>query len=357
MGVMDLKKHYFIAILVLMMFTISACTMKKENMDNSLSAQSDDNTVTHANSSQEESSVSNIDTDNIIDGFALTEDLNRTICQLACTYDDFDSNTTVNDSSWKEIFISHFIQNSRYTFTYLYTLIENGSSVISPDELQYIQESLTGKTISFDTSIDTNDAASFLSHGEISDYSYEVDNDKVRLTADYSIYFDGNETPYEYDLSVVLVSNPNSCFDGYSIEELSKIQKPTDDTNEMDLYEGEYNDYDVNEPSLEIKKNNDETYQIQIGIYRLCFLDDGMGKATDEGLEFVATAPSGKEANGLITIEKDIATVTFEGQEWLDFAGLSEFKFYKTSSEPNIYVSDAEVDSNSDEFDQTQDMK
>lgn len=41
-------------------------------------------------------------------------------------------------------------------------------------------------------------------------------------------------------------------------------EQSTTDEAKPDLYEGEYSDYDVNEPSLEIKKNNDETYQIQI---------------------------------------------------------------------------------------------
>ena len=40
--------------------------------------------------------------------------------------------------------------------------------------------------------------------------------------------------------------------------------------------------------------------------------------------------------NGVIKLEEDIAVVTIFGQEWLDFAGLSEYRFYKTSDVPNI---------------------
>jgi len=101
-------------------------------------------------------------------------------------------------------------------------------------------------------------------------------------------------------------------------------------------YEGEYNSYDVDEPALEIKKNDDETYQIQIDLFRLWGFDDGVGKITEEGLEFTATGPRGNEMNGVIKLEEDIAVVTIFGQEWLDFAGLSEYKFYKTSDVPNI---------------------
>lgn len=115
-------------------------------------------------------------------------------------------------------------------------------------------------------------------------------------------------------------------------------EQSTTDEAKPDLYEGEYSDYDVNEPSLEIKKNNDETYQIQIKIYRLFYLDDGVGKVTEKGLEFEATGPNGNKVNGVIRLEEDIAMVTFFSQEWIDFAGLSKYKFYKTSNIPDIYV-------------------
>lgn len=115
-------------------------------------------------------------------------------------------------------------------------------------------------------------------------------------------------------------------------------EQSTTDEAKPDLYEGEYSDYDVNEPSLEIKKNNDETYQIQIKIYRLFYLDDGVGKVTEKGLEFEATGPNGNKVNGVIRLEEDIAMVTFFSQEWIDFADLSKYKFYKTSNVPDIYV-------------------
>lgn len=63
-----------------------------------------------------------------------------------------------------------------------------------------------------------------------------------------------------------------------------------------------------------------------------------MGKVTEEGLEFVATGPSENKVNGVIQLEEDIAIVTLFSKEWVDFAGSSEYKFYKTSDVPNIYV-------------------
>lgn len=123
------------------------------------------------------------------------------------------------------------------------------------------------------------------------------------------------------------------------------------DEAEADSYEGEYNSYDVNEPALEIKKNDDGTYLIQIDLFRLYSLDDGIGKETEKGLEFSATGPGGNEVNGVIKLEGDIAAVTIFGQEWLDFAGLSEYRFYKTSDVPNMQeVGDAGTEATADEL-------
>ena len=112
--------------------------------------------------------------------------------------------------------------------------------------------------------------------------------------------------------------------------------KKTKERTDVCEYEGEYNSYDVDEPALEIKKNDDGTYQIQIDLFRLWGFYDDAGKITEEGLEFAATGPGGNEVNGVIKLEEDIAVVTIFGQEWLDFAGLSEYRFYKTSDVPNI---------------------
>lgn len=109
-------------------------------------------------------------------------------------------------------------------------------------------------------------------------------------------------------------------------------------------YEGEYLDYGVNAPALEIKKNSDGTYRILIDLYRLYLLDDGVGKETQDGLEFTATGPgSGGKVKGLITLDGNVATITIFGQEWLDFAGLSEYRFYKTSDVPNVYDGSADA--------------
>ena len=53
-----------------------------------------------------------------------------------------------------------------------------------------------------------------------------------------------------------------------------------------DSYVGEYNSYDTDEPNLEIQKNWDGSYLVQIGMFRLAQLNDCEGKWTEQGLEF-----------------------------------------------------------------------
>ena len=106
-----------------------------------------------------------------------------------------------------------------------------------------------------------------------------------------------------------------------------------------DPYVGEYNDYDVDEPMLEIQKNNDGTYKIQIGVFRLTQLYDCAGSLTENGIEFFTTEQGDdQKISGTITLKEDIATVTITEGWYSDET--SEYKYHKTSDIPNIYVPD-----------------
>lgn len=99
-------------------------------------------------------------------------------------------------------------------------------------------------------------------------------------------------------------------------------------SSQEDLYSGEYNDYDNNEPNLMIQKSNDGSYWIQIGIYRLVQLDDCIGYEKDGKIEFkVNNWDWGLgDINGTITIENNIATVKFT-TGWN--SSIDEYKYYK----------------------------
>lgn len=108
---------------------------------------------------------------------------------------------------------------------------------------------------------------------------------------------------------------------------------PLDDSN----YIGEYSDYDNNEPNLEIAKGDDGKYMIQIGIFRLTTLEDGVGEMTAEGMNFTATDAAGNPISGVITVDRETATVTFTDSTWSLLEAGSAFQYHKTSDTPNIW--------------------
>lgn len=91
----------------------------------------------------------------------------------------------------------------------------------------------------------------------------------------------------------------------------------TKQENVVPAYEGTYLDEDNNEPNLHINyRTTDGKYDVQIGIYRLTYLDDGIGTTGDEGLAFTATDAAGNPIAGIITLHGDTATVTFTDTSW-----------------------------------------
>ena len=187
---------------------------------------------------------------------------------------------------------------------------------------------------------------------DISDYESEsscrflADSSNIETIENNRIYvkypeqvFSDDTVNFSYYILEYSTDEINVYYGEAGFEEaqfLYHATKKTEVRTDVYEYEGEYNSYDIDEPALEIKKNDDGTYQIQIDLFRLWGFYDDAGKITEEGLEFTATGPRGSEVNGVIKLEEDIAVVTIFGQEWLDFAGLSEYRFYKTSDVPNI---------------------
>lgn len=82
-------------------------------------------------------------------------------------------------------------------------------------------------------------------------------------------------------------------------------------------FERTYLDEDNHEPSLFISyRRSDGRYDVEIGIFRLTTLDDGIGTMGDSGLRFTATDASGNPIGGIITLKGDTATVTFTDSTW-----------------------------------------
>lgn len=120
-------------------------------------------------------------------------------------------------------------------------------------------------------------------------------------------------------------------------EELKTTGETSSGKESMDLYVGEYNDYDNNEPNLEIAEGENGQYIVQIGIFRLTTLEDGIGTMTEEGIEFTATDASGSPIGGVISLDGDIATVTFTDSTWEYIKNGDQYCYTKSSDTPNLW--------------------
>ena len=117
-------------------------------------------------------------------------------------------------------------------------------------------------------------------------------------------------------------------------------------------YEGAYLAYDINEPILFIQKNEDGTYDIQIGIYKLVQLYNCVGVENGNRLVFSTTEwGEEQEITGTIILDDDVATVTLEAP-WSDtwFKDVNEYQYYKTSSEQHPVTEESIVESIQDEI-------
>ena len=103
------------------------------------------------------------------------------------------------------------------------------------------------------------------------------------------------------------------------------------------VYIGEYLDYDNNEPNLQIAKGADGKFIVQIGIYRLTRLPDGVGELTPEGMRFTATDAAGNPISGIITVENGIATATFTNATWDNLENGAAFQYKKSADTPNLW--------------------
>lgn len=102
-----------------------------------------------------------------------------------------------------------------------------------------------------------------------------------------------------------------------------------------ELFIGEYNDVDWDEPNLEIQKGKNGIYHIQIGIYRLYNFECCGGVYKNGKIEFVTKFGSHKDLlEGTISLDGDCATVTFLGDDWRDFSSRSTYQYFKSSDIP-----------------------
>ncbi len=99
---------------------------------------------------------------------------------------------------------------------------------------------------------------------------------------------------------------------------------------------GEYVD-DNKDPSLEIAKRSDGKFDIQISIFRLCSLDDGIGELQEDKIVFSVTDPNGNPMEGVITRDGDKAVVEFTKTTWTYISNGDKYTFVKKADEANLW--------------------
>lgn len=184
--------------------------------------------------------------------FVLGPNLNAAITELAIMYDEFDSNR-IKEEDYKESIIFRYCKNSRQTFDYLEQLKEEYNGVIPREQVEYIQYSLTGEWVDFKDEIPKEglniiQSSSGFCDGKIKSYQADCAGDEVNLLAEFEIVEDGTQITYLYELNIVLVKNPESCFDGYSIKSLSSkdITKPVYGDNKEHTFRGVGSEWEDN---------------------------------------------------------------------------------------------------------------
>lgn len=86
-------------------------------------------------------------------------------------------------------------------------------------------------------------------------------------------------------------------------------------TEVREILTGHYvSDYDGS--SLTINAREDGRYDIEIDLFRLTSLDDGIGDDANDGIDFTATDAAGEPIGGHISIAGDTATLTFTHSTW-----------------------------------------
>lgn len=112
---------------------------------------------------------------------------------------------------------------------------------------------------------------------------------------------------------------------------------PSQPAGEADLV-GEYTDAESGAPGLEIARNDDGIYTVQISIVHLAQFTDGVGRPEGEGLAFTATDPGGNPIAGTVTLSGTTATVTFTDSTWTYIPNGESFTYEKASDTPNLWA-------------------
>jgi hypothetical protein len=118
-------------------------------------------------------------------------------------------------------------------------------------------------------------------------------------------YYNPTKLYFSFVLAVLTVC---SCSNG-------NPETVQDQTTVSEALTGHFvSDYDGS--SLTVSTREDGRYDIEIDLFRLTLLDDGIGDDSDGGIDFTATDAAGEPIGGHISIADSTATLTFVHSTW-----------------------------------------
>ncbi|SDB53660.1 hypothetical protein SAMN02910298_02746 [Pseudobutyrivibrio sp. YE44] len=148
--------------------------------------------------------------------FILEGDLKNLLENMAVYYKDFNSDDELDEEA-ENAFIWCFCQNSWFGFDYLYDAADANGGYITSQQVEYIYYSFSGVYKKFeilgDDKIDVDNPSSGFLYANIKSYESESKGNEIVLNALFELS-DGSEEA----AGIVLVKNPYSCFDGYSVK-------------------------------------------------------------------------------------------------------------------------------------------
>lgn len=174
------------------------------------------------------------------DSFELSDNLKEAIVEMFASTKNW-KNSDAWKSGWEESFIDGFILNSWYSPDYIAS-----KSVVTKEEAEYIQFSLTGERIYFNSDEEfffkTSDSSSPFNYTYMESYFITESQDSYWMEAVFVTQYKYINDDGELDIkeksekaAVILKENPYSCFDGYSIDKIF-IKDSKSDDNEEELF-------------------------------------------------------------------------------------------------------------------------
>ncbi|MCM1048877.1 MAG: hypothetical protein NC433_10685 [Clostridiales bacterium] len=148
-----------------------------------------------------------------------------------------------------------------------------------------------------------------------------------------SISFDGDFATVTFTSGWYQTATTESSYQYHKTSDTSRMEDCPYVRPNYTSFTGEYCDSN-DDPSLEIRLNDDGSYLIQISIFREIGYDACIGSLSGEKMSFTSDQRGG--VSGSITLDNDLAVVKFEQIGYFENSKVTTYLFHKISDSPNI---------------------